>query len=168
MKTMNQKPPNDECMTKPFITNKLTIRVNHLLKQKGIGLFMSKLILLGESGSTKTDWVLISGSTKTQLTTIGLNPFIVDSATVIETIDEHDFFSDIKNSEISIHFYGSGCSTPERNTVISRGLELYFPKADVTIYHDIQAAVNATCNHTLGIVGILGTGSNYVRRWKKN
>ena len=69
---------------------------------------------------------------------------------------------------ISIHFYGSGCSTPERNTVISRGLELYFPKADVTIYHDIQAAVNATCNHTLGIVGILGTGSNYVRRWKKN
>ena len=36
MKTMNQKPPNDECMTKPFITNKLTIRVNHLLKQKGI------------------------------------------------------------------------------------------------------------------------------------
>ena len=123
---------------------------------------MSKLILLGESGSTKTDWVLISGSTKTQLTTIGLNPFIVDSATVIETIDEHDFFSDIKNSEIAIHFHGSGCSTPERNTVISRGLELYFPKADVTIYHDIQAAVNATCNHTLGIVGILGTGSNCV------
>ncbi len=123
---------------------------------------MSKLMLIGESGSTKTDWVLISSPTKTHLTTIGLNPFIVDSATVIETVDEHDFFSDIKNNEIDIHFYGSGCSTPERNAIISSGLELCFPKANVTIYHDIQAAVHATCNGTPGIVGIIGTGSNCV------
>lgn len=123
---------------------------------------MSKLILIGESGSTKTDWVLVSDSHQKHLTTIGLNPFIVDSATVIETIDEHEFFSEKSNKDLEIHFYGSGCSTPERNAVISSGLELSFPKAAVTIYHDIQAAVNATCSETPGVVGIIGTGSNCV------
>lgn len=123
---------------------------------------MSKLLLIGESGSTKTDWVLVSKNGQSRTTTIGLNPFIVDAATVLETISENDFFESIKNEKVNIHFYGSGCSTQDRNKTISSGLELYFPNGKINIYHDIQAAVNSTCNDSPGIVGIIGTGSNCV------
>ncbi len=68
----------------------------------------SKLILIGESGSTKTDWVLISDSKQSKLTTSGLNPFIVDSEAVFKTISENDFFNASKDQEITIHFYGAG------------------------------------------------------------
>ncbi|MAZ37323.1 hypothetical protein N9F17_02365 [Salibacteraceae bacterium] len=122
----------------------------------------SKLILIGESGSTKTDWVLISDSKQSKLTTSGLNPFIVDSEAVFKTISENDFFNASKDQEITIHFYGAGCSTPNRKKTIADGLGNYFSKAEINIYHDIEAAVNSTCKDKPGIVGIIGTGSNCV------
>ena len=37
------------------------------------------MILIAESGSTKTDWRLLDGQKVAQTETIGLNPYFVDS-----------------------------------------------------------------------------------------
>ncbi len=123
---------------------------------------MRKSILIAESGSSKTDWVFISNSGEQRTSSIGLNPFVVDSTHVLETLKKDTFFSKIKNDSFELVFYGSGCSSKKRNEVIYNGLHSFFPNAKIEILHDIQAAVNATCNNKPGIVGILGTGSNCV------
>lgn len=124
---------------------------------------MSKNILIAESGSTKTDWVyLIKGEETKRTSTIGLNPFVVNSNQVTLALNENDFFEGITSEKLEVNFYGSGCSSKKRNNIINEGIKRYLPNAEINIFHDIQAAVNSTCNGKPGIVGILGTGSNCV------
>lgn len=123
---------------------------------------MNSVILIAESGSTKTDWVLIEGDTRKQHQTIGLNPFIVTSSEIENVLSQDSFFQQLSELELVVHFYGSGCSTEKRNAVVSTALSKLLPNAEINIYHDVDAAVHATTNNEKGIVAILGTGSNCV------
>lgn len=123
---------------------------------------MRKSILIAESGSTKTNWVLISNNESSYETTIGFNPFILNSNDVYTELSGKEFFSTIANKQIEVFFYGSGCSTTKRKQIIADALKKLFPNAEISVMHDIDAAVNATCDGKPGIVGILGTGSNSV------
>ncbi len=123
---------------------------------------MYKQTLIAESGSTKTDWVLVDGDTKKYYSTIGLNPYILGSEEVFIELNTHEFFKNLKTAELEVFFYGSGCSSDKRKGIILAGLKKLFSTATIEIFHDIDAAVNATCDNKAGIVGILGTGSNCV------
>ncbi|HIE16096.1 MAG TPA: ATPase, partial [Bacteroidales bacterium] len=37
------------------------------------------MIIIADSGSTKTEWLILNGNQKTVLQSIGLNPFFVDT-----------------------------------------------------------------------------------------
>lgn len=119
------------------------------------------MLLLADSGSTKTDWVLlcdgkITGTFRTQ----GLNPYFVDTEDVVKVLEEHL----IPNREITgvtrVFFYGAGCSSEEKNKVIRIALDRLFPKSKNVVAHDMLAAARALFGNQPGIACILGTGSN--------
>ena len=115
------------------------------------------MILIADSGSTKTDWVFLDGEGRNNFETIGLNPFFVDEATVVKTLSGQ--VSDANKVE-AVHFYGAGCSTENKRSIISEGLKQVFPQAQHTVEHDLLGAARATCLNEAGIACILGTGSS--------
>ena len=118
------------------------------------------MILIADSGSTKTSWRLIdSENNLTQFKCVGLNPYIMDQNAIIEEL--RNTFTNVSTLEISqIYFYGSGCSTDSAKTKIREALLEIFKKANATVEGDMLGAARAACGKEAGIACILGTGSN--------
>ncbi len=119
------------------------------------------MILIADSGSTKTDWRLVSNDRKiTQLRTDGLSPYHLSKEEIAAIIN--DEFKENKNTpEVKeIFFYGTGCSNEEKRGVVSEALQHTFAKATIHVDHDLIAAARALCGKEPGIAAILGTGSN--------
>ena len=119
------------------------------------------MILLADSGSTKTEWVLLDGNTViAKFFTAGLNPYFVDSEFVTAEVKKH-FPREIDSGKVEeIYFYGAGCSSDGRCKVIRSGLAAFFDNAAVNVNHDIYGAAVALFGNNPGIAMILGTGSN--------
>ncbi|MBR2161724.1 MAG: ATPase [Bacteroidaceae bacterium] len=118
--------------------------------------------LIADSGSTKTDWCLMEGSTVMKhIKTKGINPFF-------ETEKEIEY--ELSNALVpklprgakidAIHFFGAGC-TPEKSPILARALMMQVSdEARVEVNSDMVGAARALAGHEPGIVCILGTGSN--------
>ncbi len=118
------------------------------------------MILIADSGSTKTDWRLINDKgERFSFETIGFNPYFITSAGVLNEINSSELI-EIKKEVKQVFFYGAGCSTVENCKVIANPLNTFFNKAKVEVEHDMLAACRATCGKEEGMVAILGTGSN--------
>lgn len=117
------------------------------------------MILLAESGSTKTDWRLL-GENARSFETIGLNPYFVNSATVAEELLKH-LQDETPFTLKEVHFYGTGITDPGKGEIISQGIirALGYP-VPVYTYSDVIAAARALFGDSEGIACILGTGSN--------
>lgn len=117
------------------------------------------MILIADSGSTKTDWRLITNSSVKEFSTIGLNPFFVSADDIKNAILESDlnsFHSDVK----TIHFFGAGCSTQQNCELIANSLSTVFINANIYVDSDMSGACKALFGDDTGIAAILGTGSN--------
>ena len=123
---------------------------------------MKDMILIADSGSTKTDWCVISeGQIVCQTKTEGINPFFQSETDIVEMI-EKKLFSEIQSyvSTIrSVYFYGAGCAFPEKNSIIERAIARFI-SAKIEVRSDLWAAVRALCQRQPGIACILGTGAN--------
>ena len=120
------------------------------------------MVLLIESGSSKTDWCLIDGDTVVDRTsTIGLNPYFVDAEKIAAVVlsEGLPFFKGIYTVQ-EIYFYGAGCSAQKMCDIVKDGLSIHFPKASIHVHSDMIAAARALCGNGPGFVAILGTGSN--------
>ena len=118
------------------------------------------IILIADSGSTKTEWRLLDGKSHKTIFTQGLSPYFFSSGQ-IKTILEKELLPKIKNIEPDkIFFYGTGCSNPENVGIIKKSLRSLFKKAIISIDHDLMGAARALCGNEKGIACILGTGSN--------
>ena len=117
------------------------------------------MILLAESGSTKTRWRTV-GTDKNADTCVtgGINPFqlgLDDISHLLET----EFT--LPRTHISkIWFYGAGCAYPDKNRVVADALSKYFGVSEIEVNSDLLAAARSLCGHRPGIACILGTGSN--------
>ena len=121
----------------------------------------SKLMLLAESGATKTEWRLYSGrEISKRFYTAGLNPSTYTDKSLGDTL-EGIFSAHLKLPEIeSLFFFGAGLKNLETRDRMRRILEKIPPKfGRIELYDDLYAAVLA-CQRETGIVAILGTGSN--------
>jgi glucosamine kinase len=122
------------------------------------------MLLIADSGSTKTAWRLVDESGRiTQLQTQGFNPFFQGSDDIAEILIKELFSQlpeDLNFNNLEIHFYGAGCSSAAKNEVVKKGLAAAFPSANIQVNHDLLAAARAACGHKPGIAAILGTGSN--------
>lgn len=118
------------------------------------------MILIADSGSTKTAWKFIvnSGEIK-DLKTPGINPFFRT---------EEDIYQELKQlllpetgTEISqIFFYGSGIVNAEKGDIVKRALNRIYLNATIETHSDVLGAARALFGNKPGIACILGTGSN--------
>jgi glucosamine kinase len=119
------------------------------------------MILIAESGSTKTDWVLLVDGQKTQyFTTIGLNPYFVSGAQ-IEVEFSKCIVPSLHLQLRHIYFYGTGITDATKANVVSTSLTKalgYSP--NIHCHSDVVAAARALWGMQKGIACILGTGSN--------
>ena len=116
-----------------------------------------------DSGSTKADWLLFGNNKYLGVyNTLGLNPEVLSTETLIERILNNDEIANLSKSITEIYFYGSGCSTTHSKEIMHHALQTIFCNATfLEILEDTYAAAYATCNDLKeGIVCINGTGSN--------
>ncbi len=115
------------------------------------------MILIADSGSSKTDWRLIDGENISQFESIGLNPFVVSTEVIVETVRQLNIdFHSVKQ----VFFYGSGCGNVEKANSLKTVLNTVFTNAVIAIKSDVLAVAHALLHNKSGVVGILGTGSN--------
>jgi len=118
------------------------------------------MILIADSGSTKTDWKLVKQNQLKSITTIGFNP-VYHSISRISGEMAKAFTDSSENDQVkAIFYYGSGCQENSRKLIVATALGKVFPNASVQVEHDLMGAARAACGHQAGIVCILGTGSN--------
>jgi len=119
------------------------------------------MILVADSGSTKSDWVLADQSRLVaEFNTVGFNPYFHDEKYVLDALGRDTGLAEIKSRVSEIKFFGAGCSSPDRKKIISNALQSFFPNAGVQVEHDMKGAALATCGNHEGIACIIGTGSN--------
>ncbi|MES2558456.1 MAG: N-acetylglucosamine kinase [Bacteroidota bacterium] len=122
------------------------------------------MILIADSGSTKTEWVLLEQQhVVAELYTQGLNPYFQTIEQVAAVISEELMpqLPAVKAPLITdVFYYGAGCSSTDKCEMIRVPLVQTFTKATVTVEHDLLAAARAACGTNKGIAAILGTGSN--------
>lgn len=120
------------------------------------------MILIADSGSTKTTWWLVDSEHHkiAEFQTLGINPFYQT---------EIEIYNELNNSLIphlntvdvhSVFFYGAGCHFEDKKNIVKSALEPLFKNADIEINNDLLGACRALLLNQKGIACILGTGSN--------
>lgn len=96
-------------------------------------------ILIADSGSTKTDWVLLqNGEVLKQAQTIGFSPYFQTSETIATEI-KNVLLPHIQqelNSITQIYYYGTGCSSADKIEVIKKAFDLSLKNIPTEINHD--------------------------------
>ncbi len=119
------------------------------------------MILIADSGSTKTDWVLHdSNSIVARVKTQGLNPTLQESEEIYNILKEELADKISSDAPDTIYFYGAGCAYEGANERMRTALSRIYPTKKIEINSDLLAAARALCGYEEGIACILGTGSN--------
>jgi len=121
------------------------------------------MILIADSGSTKTHWCLMTANGQSSdIFTDGMNPVLQTPEAIAACVGEqllpqmaHLMWA---GTMTHVFFYGAGC-TPEKGPVVRQVLEEVFKKAKVEVASDMLGAARALMQHKRGIACILGTGS---------
>lgn len=119
------------------------------------------MILIADSGSTKTDWcVAQSGTSSQRISTKGINPFFQSEEDIQQELI-HSLLPQLPAEKFeAIYFYGAGC-TPEKAPILRRAIADSLPAiGNIKIHSDMLAAARSLCGNEAGIACILGTGSN--------
>ena len=119
------------------------------------------MILIADSGATKTDWCLGEKTTDARvIQTQGINPFHQSAEHIYKVLTE-ELLPQLgeENHIMHIHFYGAGC-TPEKSVIVKEQLQALFLDADIDVQSDLLGAARSLCGKEQGIACILGTGSN--------
>lgn len=119
------------------------------------------MLLLADSGSTKTDWRLLgTDGSIAQARTAGFNPFYQNSDTVAAELTER-LKPLVGEPVTAVYFYGAGITDAERGAVIGDGIRRVFPEiARLETHSDMLGAARALCGRERGLACILGTGAN--------
>ena len=119
------------------------------------------MMLIADSGSTKTDWCVILDNTPIKrIGTKGLNPLFQSEEEIQQELT-HSLLPQLPEGTIdSVYFYGAGC-TPEKAPTLRRAIADSLPiVGNIKAYSDMLAAARGLCGREAGITCILGTGSN--------
>jgi len=118
------------------------------------------MILVADSGSSKTDWMGYSPEGNITFSTQGINPYFLNANDIFKIFSKKKELAALADQVKEIYFFGAGCSSPDKIEVISNGISSYFSKAYISVEHDLIGSAYATCGDEPGLTCILGTGSN--------
>ncbi|WP_221389787.1 N-acetylglucosamine kinase [Dyadobacter sp. NIV53] len=118
-------------------------------------------ILIADSGSTKTDWILkLSSGEHFQFHSAGLNPFYQTENDVISVL-KREVLPHLSGSIEQIFFYGAGCADEVTSRPITNALISGVPTAQIVeVASDMLGAARGLCGKEPGLACILGTGAN--------
>ncbi|MBR5660710.1 MAG: hypothetical protein IKW99_04085 [Bacteroidales bacterium] len=129
------------------------------------------MILIIESGATKTQWVAVEpeGKGQVEVKTAGINLASMSGPVVegivneaVEALQKGGLADKISE----VHFYAAGLVTkageavPDLASGLDKVFKCVFPDAGIEYASDLLAAARSVCGHAPGIAAILGTGSN--------
>lgn len=120
------------------------------------------MVAIVDSGSTKSDWVILDEFKNIFLKTetIGFNPNFISKELIVPEIEKNKSLLSLRNSITRIYFYGSGCGVKQNCLTIEQEVGKVFSNADIIVREDLLAAAYAAYSGKPTIVCILGTGSN--------
>lgn len=117
------------------------------------------MILIADSGSTKTIWKCTDGAGEVQTAnTAGINPYYNNPDEILKEITHARTQLSSRHIE-EIYFYGAGCSTDNQKAIVSQALASQFGAEVISVRTDLLGAARALFQKESGIVCILGTGS---------
>ena len=118
------------------------------------------MILIADSGSTKTDWCLVDkGALVKQVFTKGTNPFFQTEDEISNEV-EQNLLPFIEAAKVeAVWFYGAGCAFPEKNEIVRAAIARHLD-VPIEVGSDLLGAARGLCGSQPGIACILGTGSN--------
>lgn len=100
------------------------------------------MIIVADSGSTKTDWAIVGDEVR-RVQSIGLNPFFFTDEALGQTI--YDALKTVNADQVrGIYFYGSGCGLESNKERLRVCFRRFFPKADeIVVDTDLVGAAIA-------------------------
>lgn len=148
----------------------------------------NRSVLVADSGSTKTDWILVDENGEKTFQTQGLNPVLMPEEAIVdilrcELLPEIESLSgsvmspkNLAETAWEIFFYGAGVRDDQlakMNEAFHEAFDAGNPLSQVIsplpfragvgalhFFSDLLGAARALCGHSEGIACILGTGSN--------
>ncbi len=120
------------------------------------------MILIADSGSTKTDWCVVEhGQLIQQIFTKGTNPFFQSEEEISNEIATA-LIPQLKTNKFeAVHFYGAGCAFPDKIETMRKAIASHLQvSGEIEVSTDMLAAARSLCGHQPGIACIMGTGSN--------
>jgi N-acetylglucosamine kinase-like BadF-type ATPase len=116
--------------------------------------------LIADSGSTKTDWCLITkGKKPLRFSTQGINPYLQGKEAIAEMLSKEIPWDNEKYKADKLSYFGAGAANPAKQSFLEEILKNHFKIKKTEVQGDIVAAARALCGDKKGIVCILGTGS---------
>ncbi len=128
------------------------------------------MILIVESGATKTDWCAVApGREPVRVKTAGMNLTTMPGESVGRIVGEAAAAlcaAGLPGIVSEVHFYAAGLiveedgKVPPQAEVLDSVLRENFPEAAFEYASDLLGAARSVCGHGSGVAAILGTGSN--------
>jgi N-acetylglucosamine kinase-like BadF-type ATPase len=119
------------------------------------------MILIVDSGGTKTDWGLVSDNLQIKTyATEGLNTCWNNRTDFDRSINSILSRTE-KNVIKEVHYYLAGFDPNNPKLSIIKDLKQHFPNAYITVQSDVQGAGISLFGNECGTVGLLGTGSGW-------
>lgn len=119
------------------------------------------MILIADSGSTKTNWCLTDKQQLIcEIDSAGINPYFQSHEDIRNELSSIVPHLKVETNKIeAIYFYGAGC-TSEKIEVVRNAIEKNFETKHIEVGSDLLGAARGICGKEAGIACILGTGSN--------
>jgi N-acetylglucosamine kinase-like BadF-type ATPase len=118
------------------------------------------MILIADSGSTKTEWREIEGGKAGRsYISSGINPFFISGDEIVLLLGRE--LPELKGVKVSrVFFYGTGVSNAAKADIVRGALANFCGTGDLFIGSDLLGAARSLCQNEPGIACIIGTGSN--------
>lgn len=118
------------------------------------------MLLIADSGSTKTDWRLVDdgGRTVVKTKTEGLNPYFLTSQKISEIVQER-VLPNVPDVD-KVFFYGAGCGSEVKADQVKEALSTIPARFSPEVSGDMLGSARSLLQDSEGIACILGTGSN--------
>jgi N-acetylglucosamine kinase-like BadF-type ATPase len=119
------------------------------------------MILVADSDSSKTYWILqLPESQFVEFSTKGINPFYFPEKEIVKILNSSSDILEVAPDISEVHFFGAGCTNPDRREIVSNALSAVFKNAFIDVENKMIGCIYATCGSNRGITGILSTGSH--------